>query len=71
MTHKTIDRIIKLASSIANDAEAAVNCRPAVLIEIENRLADAQRLLYDEIVRARIDSSEPANDLSWQGLRDD
>jgi hypothetical protein len=30
MTHKTIDRIIKLASSIANDAEAAVNCRPGV-----------------------------------------
>jgi hypothetical protein len=54
MTHQTVDRIIHLANAIANDAEAAVNCRPAVLIEIEHQLADVQHRLYDEITRARL-----------------
>jgi hypothetical protein len=54
MTHQTIDRIIKLASAIASDAEAAVDCQPAVLIEIEHQLADVQHRLYDEITRARL-----------------
>jgi hypothetical protein len=53
MTHQTVDRIIKLASLIANDAEAAVDCRSAVLIEIEHQLADVQHRLYDEITTAR------------------
>jgi hypothetical protein len=54
MTHQTVNRIVKLARAIANDAEAAVDCRPAVLIEIEHQLADAQHRLYDEIVRVRL-----------------
>jgi hypothetical protein len=54
MTQQTVDRIIKLASSIANDAEAAVDGRPAVLIEIEVQLADVQRQLCDEITRSRL-----------------
>jgi hypothetical protein len=54
MTHQTVDRIIKLANAIAGDAEAAVDCRSAALIEIEHQLADTQRRLYDKIARARL-----------------
>jgi hypothetical protein len=54
MTRQTVDRIIKLTRAIASDAEAAIDCRPAALIEIEVQLADVQRRLYDEIVRARL-----------------
>jgi hypothetical protein len=53
-THRLIDKIMALANSIASDAEAAVDCRPAVLVEIEHQLANVQRRLYDEITSARL-----------------
>jgi hypothetical protein len=53
-THKTVRRIVASANAIARVAEAAGDCRPAVLTEIELNLVSAQRRLVDEIVRARL-----------------